>query len=142
MLGCLRDQLSWCFTFAPQAYSGQIAKDVDHAALMPAAWRLDRYLDADVDDDEDISMVSLRGHRLEYDKSVMRDDMARNDNIDDLKVIPRCRRAPLLDVHSELHVQTLLMGDALSYVRCKCSPSWLGPSATFGKTSLRILWIN
>ena len=55
---------------------------------MPAAWRLDRYLDADVEDDEDISMASLRGHRLKYDKSLMRDDMARNDSVDDLKVRP------------------------------------------------------
>lgn len=69
-----------------QAYNGQVAKDVNHEALMPAAWRLDRYLDADVDDDEDISMASLRGHRLTYDKSQQRDDMARNDNVDDLKV--------------------------------------------------------
>ncbi|CAK0747412.1 hypothetical protein CVIRNUC_001763 [Coccomyxa viridis] len=71
---------------AAEAYSGQVAKDVDHEALMPAAWRLDRYLDADVEADEDISMASLRGHRLKYDKSLMRDDMARNDNVDDLKV--------------------------------------------------------
>ena len=69
-----------------QAYNGQVAKGVDHEALMPAAWRLDKYLDADVDDDEDISLASLRGHRLTYDKSQQRDDMARNDNVDDLKV--------------------------------------------------------
>lgn len=98
---------------------------------MPAAWRLDRYLDADVDDDEDISMVSLRGHRLKYDKSVMRDDMARNDNIDDLKVIPRCRRAPLLDVHSQLHVQTLLAEDYLLHVCWQCNLSQLGLFACF-----------
>ena len=66
---------------------------------MPAAWRLDRYLDADVEDDEDISMASLRGHRLKYDKSLMRDDMSRNDNVDDLKVRSCCRREPLLSMH-------------------------------------------
>ena len=60
---------------------------MDHEALMPAAWRLDKYLDADVGDDEDISLASLRGHRLTYDKSQQRDDMARNDNVDDLKVM-------------------------------------------------------
>ena len=70
-----------------QVYNGQVAKGVDHEALMPAAWRLDRYLDADVDGDEDISLASLRGHRLTYDKSQQRDDMARNDNVDDLKVM-------------------------------------------------------
>ena len=69
-----------------QVYNGQVAKDVDHEALMPAAWRLDRYLDADVDEDEDISLASLRGHRLTYDKSQQRDDMARNDDVDNLKV--------------------------------------------------------
>ncbi len=60
---------------------------MDHEALMPAAWRLDKYLDADVDEDEDISLASLRGHRLTYDKSQQHDDMARNDNVDDLKVV-------------------------------------------------------
>ena len=69
-----------------QVYNGQVAKGVDHEALMPAAWRLDKYLDADVDDDEDISLASLSGHRLTYDKSQQSDDMARNDNVDDLKV--------------------------------------------------------
>ena len=70
-----------------QVYNGQVAKGVDHEALMPAAWRLDKYLDADVDEDEDISLASLRGHRLTYDKSQQHDDMARNDNVDDLKVV-------------------------------------------------------
>ncbi|CAL5219052.1 g812 [Coccomyxa viridis] len=71
---------------AAEVYNGQVAKGVDHEALMPAAWRLDKYLDADVDEDEDISLASLRGHRLTYDKSQQRDDMARNDNVDDLTV--------------------------------------------------------
>ena len=94
---------------------------------MPAAWRLDRYLDADVEDDEDISMASLRGHRLKYDKSLMRDDMARNDNVDDLKVLPRRRKAPSDSMHFRLHVQTLDEEAYLIHVYCRCSPSRLGP---------------
>ena len=96
---------------------------------MPAAWRLDRYLDADVEDDEDISMASLRGHRLKYDKSLMRDDMARNDNVDDLKVPPRRRKAPYDSVHLGPHVQTLDIEAYWFHVYCIHSPSQLGPVA-------------
>lgn len=83
-----------------QAYNGQVAKDIDHEALMPAAWRLDKYLDADVDADEDFSLDALRGHRLKYDKSRPGDDMARNDNIDNLTVCTSTAKNPRLHLHS------------------------------------------
>jgi peptidyl-prolyl cis-trans isomerase SDCCAG10 len=67
-----------------QAYDGQVRQDLDHDKLMPAAWRLEKYLDAD--DDEDITLDSLRGHRLVYNKERPGDEMARKDNVDDLVV--------------------------------------------------------
>ena len=107
---------------------------------MPAAWRLDRYLDADVEADEDISMASLRGHRLKYDKSLMRDDMARNDNVDDLKVGPRRRKAPFQNTYFGLHVQTLDVEAYLFLVYCICSPSQLGPIACFA--AVEVTWLS
>ena len=42
----------------PQAYSGQVRQDAGAEALLPAAWRLEKYLDAD--DDAGYSLASLR----------------------------------------------------------------------------------
>lgn len=67
-----------------QAYNGKVRSDLDHDQLMPAAWRLEKYLDAD--DDEDIKLDSLRGHKLVYNKERPGDDMARRDDTDDLVV--------------------------------------------------------
>ena len=64
-----------------QGYSGKIRADVDHEALKPAAWRVDSYLDGD----EDVSLASLRGHRLAF-RTAPKDAMARSDNVDDLMV--------------------------------------------------------
>ncbi len=35
------------FSGVVQAYDGKVRKDLDHDQLMPAAWRLEKYLDAD-----------------------------------------------------------------------------------------------
>lgn len=73
-----------------QAYDGKVRKDLDHEQLMPAAWRLEKYLDADGDGDDDLSLDALRAHKLVYNKARPGDDMARADNVDDLVVSQRC----------------------------------------------------
>ena len=72
-----------------QAYDGKVRKDLDHDKLMPAAWRLEKYLDADGDGDDDLSLDALRAHTLVYNKARPGDDMARTDNVDDLVVSHR-----------------------------------------------------
>lgn len=44
---------------ADGGYSGRVRRDIDHAAYMPAAWRVDEYLDTPAVDD----IASLRAHR-------------------------------------------------------------------------------
>lgn len=68
-----------------QAYDGKLRRDVDHERLMPAAWRLEKYLDVE-DDGDDLSLDALRAHRLVYNKDRPGDDMARKDTGDDLVV--------------------------------------------------------
>lgn len=72
-----------------QAYDGKVRKDLDHDKLMPAAWRLEKYLDADGDGDDDLSLDALRAHTLVYNMARPGDDMARTDNVDDLVVSHR-----------------------------------------------------
>ena len=43
-----------------EGYRGEVRQDVDHKAYMPAAWRVDNYLEGDEDDDD---LASLRQHR-------------------------------------------------------------------------------
>ncbi|KAI3433422.1 hypothetical protein D9Q98_003237 [Chlorella vulgaris] len=65
-------------------YDGKVRKDIDHRAYMPAAWRIDDYLDGG-DDDEDLDLSSLRQHKLSFAKD-RKDAMSRSDNTDDYVV--------------------------------------------------------
>lgn len=44
-----------------QLYDGKVRQDIDHRAYMPAAWRVDDYLTAE--DDEEDDLASLRTHK-------------------------------------------------------------------------------
>ena len=68
-----------------QAYAGKVNNDINHDAYRPAAWRVDRYLDEE--DDED-TFTALRSHRFVFnnDKGAV-DAMARTEKADDYLVI-------------------------------------------------------
>jgi hypothetical protein len=69
-----------------QAYDGKVASNIDHKAYMPAAWRVDEYLDGE----DDISLADLGSHRLVFSKAPNPgDDMARDMDRDDLEVQAR-----------------------------------------------------
>eukprot|EP00775_Hariotina_reticulata_P003714 gene3714-3977_t len=53
---------------------------------MPAAWRVDTYLNQESEDEDDLT--SLRQHKLEFAKAPAAgvDAMARSDNLDDYVV--------------------------------------------------------
>jgi peptidyl-prolyl cis-trans isomerase SDCCAG10 len=40
----------------------QVRQDIDHRSYMPAAWRVDEYLNDD-EEEEDPDIGSLRGHK-------------------------------------------------------------------------------
>jgi hypothetical protein len=42
-----------------------VRADLDHKAYLPAAWRVDDYLELEADDDD---LTSLRQHKLEFAK--------------------------------------------------------------------------
>lgn len=63
-------------------YDGKVRKDIDHRAYMPAAWRVDAYLEDESDDD---TLASLRQHRLAFAKEQL-DAMARRESVDDYEV--------------------------------------------------------
>lgn len=66
-----------------QGYDGKVAADIDHKAYMPAAWRVDEYLDGD----DDISIADLGKHALVFARAPNPgDDMARDMDRDDLEV--------------------------------------------------------
>ncbi|KAL4859368.1 Peptidyl-prolyl cis-trans isomerase CYP57 [Chlorella vulgaris] len=65
-------------------YDGKVREDIDHRAYMPAAWRIDDYLDGG-DEDEDLDLSSLRQHKLSFAKD-RKDAMSRSDNTDDYVV--------------------------------------------------------
>ena len=58
--------------------SWQVRSDLDHRAYMPAAWRVDEYLDAEEDDEAAAgdSLAALRAHRFEAVKD-RKDTMTR-----------------------------------------------------------------
>lgn len=68
-------------------YNGEVRKDIDHRAYMPAAWRVDDYLkqgDGGVDEDD---FARLRAHKLVFAKQAAAGDaMARRDDVDDYVV--------------------------------------------------------
>lgn len=66
-----------------QGYNGKVAADIDHKAYMPAAWRVDEYLDGD----DDISIADLSKHTLVFARAPNPgDEMARDMDRDDLEV--------------------------------------------------------
>jgi hypothetical protein len=66
-----------------QGYDGKVAADIDHKAYMPAAWRVDEYLDGD----DDLSLADLSSHRLVFSRAPNPgDDMERDMDRDDLEV--------------------------------------------------------
>lgn len=66
-----------------QGYDGKVASDIDHKAYMPAAWRVDEYLDGE----DDISLANLSSHRLVFSRAPNPgDDMQRDMDRDDLEV--------------------------------------------------------
>ncbi len=61
----------------------ELKQDADMS--MPAAWRVDSYLDDD--DAAGNNFAAVRSHRLQFAKEPnAKDDMARKDNLDDLMV--------------------------------------------------------
>lgn len=64
-------------------YSGQVRQDIDHKMDMPAAWRVDSYLqgEAEVDDGLD----GLLGHKLEFVQT-RNDGKSAPDEMDDYVV--------------------------------------------------------
>ena len=61
----------------------ELKQDADMS--MPAAWRVDSYLDDD--DAAGNDFAAVRSHRLQFAKEPnAKDDMARKDNLDDLMV--------------------------------------------------------
>ena len=74
-----------------KGYDGKIDKEIDHRAYMPAAWRLDTYLD-----DDRTTLESLTGHRLEFKAAAVTDPNARREHVDDYVVVD-----PLLEAGKE-----------------------------------------
>ncbi|PNW83908.1 hypothetical protein CHLRE_04g215950v5 [Chlamydomonas reinhardtii] len=71
-----------------KGYAGKVRGDLDHRAYMPAAWRVDAYLDEEEADEEEAGsgLAGLRSHRFEAAKE-RKDNMARDmDNLDDYVV--------------------------------------------------------
>ncbi|KAK2079026.1 hypothetical protein QBZ16_002716 [Prototheca wickerhamii] len=70
-------------------YSGRVREDLDHAAYMPAAWRVDEYLapggPEGGEDSSDDDLASLRAHKLTFAKET-RDAMSRKESVDDYVV--------------------------------------------------------
>lgn len=74
-----------------KGYDGKVRDDIDHKAYMPAAWRVDAYLQddpdgVDADGGEGLDLASLRQHRFEAAKDrkgAMTRDM---ENLDDYVV--------------------------------------------------------
>eukprot|EP00803_Ostreobium_quekettii_P001959 evm.model.scf_632.4 EVM.evm.TU.scf_632.4 scf_632:48706-50358(-) len=76
-----------------KAYQGQVLKELDHRAYMPASWRVDDYLKAE----EQVGLEDLLNHRLEFAEDANADDeMKRRDDVDDLVVFD-----PLLEKGKE-----------------------------------------
>ena len=46
-------------------YDGKVSTEIDHNSYLPAAWRLESYLDEE-DENEDLSLKGLRQHRLKF----------------------------------------------------------------------------
>jgi hypothetical protein len=66
-----------------QGYNGKVDDGIDHKTYLPAAWRVDDYLDGD----DDVSMDLLGSHKLLFSKAPrVGDDMARDMDRDDLEV--------------------------------------------------------
>lgn len=87
-----------------RGYDGEIDKDIDHRAYMPAAWRLDTYLGgtpsaagvgtgsrgtaaAEEEEDTDFSLETLRKHKLQFGGKKEKDPYARRDDVDDYVVV-------------------------------------------------------
>ncbi|GIL90281.1 hypothetical protein Vretimale_16331 [Volvox reticuliferus] len=71
-------------------YAGKVRSDLDHRSYMPAAWRVDDYLEAAAEEDgaggHGDSLAALRSHRFEAVKD-RKDAMSRDmDNLDDYVV--------------------------------------------------------
>eukprot|EP00955_Chlamydomonas_euryale_P105352 365632-Chlamydomonas_euryale.AAC.16 len=66
-----------------KGYDGKVEADIDHTAYLPAAWRVDDYLDRD---DLDASLDDLRAHRLSFAKGRMEDKARDVHNADDYVV--------------------------------------------------------
>lgn len=41
----------------------QVRQDIDHRSYMPAAWRVDEYLNQEEEDDEEWDLASLKKHK-------------------------------------------------------------------------------
>ena len=86
-----------CSCHMVQAYAGKVRTDIDHNVYKPAAWRVDSYLD-ESDEEEDL-VGSLRSHRLVFSKDGGAvDAMARQEKLDDYKVLAPCILRLLLSI--------------------------------------------
>ncbi|WIA14398.1 hypothetical protein OEZ85_002925 [Tetradesmus obliquus] len=70
---------------ADEAYDGKVREDIDHRSYMPAAWRVDAYLNEEGEGQGEDDLASLRQHKLEFSRAPG-DAMDRSDNLDDYVV--------------------------------------------------------
>lgn len=66
-------------------YGGKVDANIDHRSYMPAAWRVDEYLEpsGEIRGEVDDNLETLKGHRLVFAERRERDALARSDNLDD-----------------------------------------------------------
>mmetsp|Transcript_6778 Transcript_6778/g.18192 ORF Transcript_6778/g.18192 Transcript_6778/m.18192 type:complete len:560 (-) Transcript_6778:204-1883(-) len=71
-------------TSEKKGYAGKVDNSIDHTTYMPAAWRVDDYLEGDL---LDTSIDELGRHQLNFAKAPGRkDEMARTDDAEDYVV--------------------------------------------------------
>lgn len=70
-----------------QGYAGKVRQDIDHAAHMPAAWRIDALQDESSDEEEGGLLASLRRSKLAFPKDAKAGNMDRNMDDDSLMVV-------------------------------------------------------
>jgi peptidyl-prolyl cis-trans isomerase SDCCAG10 len=77
-----------------EGYNGKIDEGIDHRTYMPAAWRLDTYLsnpepgkEAADEADDNLSLDTLKNHKLEFGGKKEKDPHAYDPSVDDYVVL-------------------------------------------------------
>jgi peptidyl-prolyl cis-trans isomerase SDCCAG10 len=76
-----------------KGYGGKVDANIDHRSYLPAAWRVDEYLEPsettggvdpeEVEEEVEDDLATLRGHRLVFAETRERDALARKDDVND-----------------------------------------------------------